>query len=64
MMEYWTQFAKKGTPNSFDNPVTWYEFGKEENYLILDTEVKNDKKLESQFCDIMIEGLTQKASSK
>jgi para-nitrobenzyl esterase len=59
MMEYWTEFATKGTPNSIDNSVTWYEFGEEENYLILDTEVKNEQKLESQFCDIMIEGLTQ-----
>ena len=59
MMEYWTEFATKGTPNSIDNSVTWYEFGEEENYLILDTEVKNEQKLESQFCDIMIEGLTR-----
>jgi len=64
MMEYWTEFAKKGTPNSVDNPVTWYEFGEEENYLILDTEVRNDQKLERQFCDIMIEKLMQSAASK
>ena len=64
MMEYWTEFAKKGTPNSVDNPVTWYEFGEEENYLILDTEVRNDQKLERQFCDIMIEKLIQSAASK
>jgi len=63
MMEYWTEFAKKGTPNSVDNPVTWYEFGEEENYLILDTEVRNDQKLERQFCDIMIEKLMQSAAS-
>tara|TARA_B100001250_G_scaffold254156_1_gene218675 strand:- start:6119 stop:7636 length:1518 start_codon:yes stop_codon:yes gene_type:complete len=64
MMEYWTEFAKKGTPNSVDNPVTWYEFGEEENYLILDTEVRNDQKLERQFCDIMIKKLIQNAASK
>ena len=40
--------------------MTWYEFGEEENYLILDTEVRNDQKLERQFCDIMIEKLTAK----
>ena len=64
MMEYWTEFAKKGTPNSVDNPITWYEFGEEENYLILDTEVRNDQKLERQFCNIMIEKLIQSAASK
>ena len=64
MMEYWTEFAKKGTPNSVDNPMTWYEFGGEENYLILDTEVRNDQKLERQFCDIMIEKLMQSAASE
>ena len=64
MMEYWTEFAKKGTPNSVDNPITWYEFGEEENYLILDTEVSNDQKLERQFCDIMIEKLMQSAASE
>ena len=64
MMEYWTEFAKKGTPNSVNNPVTWYEFGEEENYLILDTEVRNDQKLERQFCDIMIEKLMQSAASE
>ena len=64
MMEYWTEFAKKGTPNSVDNPMTWYEFGEEENYLILDTEVRNDQKLERQFCDIMIEKLMQSAASE
>ena len=56
--------AKKGTPNSVDNPMTWYEFGEEENYLILDTEVRNDQKLERQFCDIMIEKLMQSAASE
>ena len=64
MMEYWTEFAKKGTPNSVDNPMTWFEFGEEENYLILDTEVRNDQKLERQFCDIMIEKLMQSAASE
>ena len=64
MMEYWTELAKKGTPNSVNNPMTWYEFGEEENYLILDTEVRNDQKLERQFCDIMIEKLMQSAASE
>ena len=62
MMEYWTQFAKKGTPNSLKNPTTWYEFGEDENYLVLDTEIKNNKRLESPFCDIMIQELILRSS--
>jgi len=64
MMEYWTEFAKKGTPNSIDNPVTWYEFGEEENYLILDTEIENGQKLEGMLCDIMIEELVQRSQAE
>ncbi|GIS86230.1 MAG: hypothetical protein CM1200mP17_07980 [Woeseia sp.] len=43
MMEYWVEFAKKGTPNSINNP-TWKEFGVEENYLILDQSLENSPK--------------------
>ena len=64
MMEYWTQFAKKGTPNSIVNPITWYEFGDNENYLILDTEIENGQRLESAFCNIMIEELAQRSQSE
>ena len=64
MMEYWTQFAKKGTPNSIENPITWYEFGENENYLILDTEIENGQRLESMLCSIMIEELTQRSQAE
>ena len=64
MMEYWTQFAKKGTPNSIENPITWYEFGENENYLILDIEIENGQRLESAFCNIMIEELAQRSQSE
>ena len=64
MMEYWTQFAKKGTPNSIENPITWYEFGENENYLILDTEIENGQRLESAFCNIMIEELAQRSQAE
>ena len=61
MMEYWTEFAKKGTPNSINNP-TWKEFGIEENYLILDQTLENSNKLENEFCEIMIGEMVQRAS--
>ena len=61
MMEYWVEFAKKGTPNSINNP-TWKEFGVEENYLILDQSLENSSKLESDFCKIMIDEMVQRAS--
>ena len=64
MMEYWTQFAKKGTPNSIENPITWYEFGENENYLILDTEIENGQRLESKLCNIMIEELAQRSQAE
>ena len=64
MMEYWTQFAKKGTPNSIENPITWYDFGENENYIILDTEIENGQRLQSAFCNIMIEELTQRSQSE
>ncbi len=60
MMEYWVEFAKKGTPNSINNP-TWKEFGTEENYLILDLPLQNSSKLENKFCEIMIDELVQRA---
>ena len=61
MMEYWIEFAKKGTPNSINNP-TWKEFGTEENYLILDLPLLNSSKLENEFCEIMINELVQRAN--
>ena len=62
MMEYWVEFAKKGTPNSINNP-TWNEFGTEENYLILDLPLENSSKLENEFCEIMIDELIKRSSS-
>jgi len=62
MMEYWVEFAKKGTPNSINNP-TWKEFGTEENYLILDLPLENSSKLENEFCEIMINELINRSSS-
>jgi len=62
MMEYWVEFAKKGTPNSINNP-TWKEFGTEENYLILDLPIENSSKLENEFCEIMIDELIKRSSS-
>ena len=53
MMNYWTQFAKKGNPNSNDTDVYWGEFGDEENYIILDTTIKTDQKLERELCDLI-----------
>jgi para-nitrobenzyl esterase len=61
MMEYWVEFAKKGTPNSINN-LTWREFGTEENYLILDQSLENSTKLESEFCDIMIQELIDRSN--
>ena len=62
MMEYWVEFARKGTPNSINNP-TWKEFGTEENYLILDLPLENSSKLENEFCEIMIDELINRSSS-
>ena len=53
MMNYWTQFAKKGNPNSDDTDVYWSEFGTNENYIILDTTIKTDKKMEQDLCDLI-----------
>ena len=53
MMNYWTQFAKKGNPNSDNTDVYWDEFGDEENYIILDTTIKTDQKLEKELCDLI-----------
>ena len=61
MASYWVEFAKKGTPNSINNP-TWKEFGTEENYLILDLPLENSSKLENEFCEIMIDEMVQRAS--
>ena len=61
MMEYWVEFAKKGTPNSINNP-TWKEFGTEESYLILDLPLENSSNLENEFCEIMINEMVERAS--
>ena len=53
MMNYWTQFAKTGNPNSEDAEVFWSEFGDDENYIILDTTIKTDQKLERELCDLI-----------
>ena len=53
MMNYWTQFAKTGNPNSEDTDVFWGEFGDDENYIILDTTIKTDQKLELELCDLI-----------
>ena len=53
MMNYWTQFAKTGNPNSEDTDVYWDEFGDDENYIILDTTIKTDQKLEKELCDLI-----------
>ena len=53
MMNYWTQFAKTGNPNSEDTDVFWSEFGDDENYIILDTTIKTDQKLERELCDLI-----------
>ena len=61
MMGYWVEFAKKGTPNSINNP-TWKEFGTGENYLVLDEPLENSAKLENEFCEIMIDEMVQRTS--
>ena len=61
MMEYWIEFAKKGTPNSINNP-TWKEFGTEESYLILDLPLESSAKLENEFCEIMIDEMLKRTS--
>ncbi|HIB25185.1 MAG TPA: hypothetical protein EYO43_02880, partial [Gammaproteobacteria bacterium] len=61
MMEYWVEFAKKGTPNSINN-LTWKEFGPEENYLVLNQSSENSTKLENEFCEIMINEMVERAS--
>ena len=61
MMEYWVEFAKKGTPNSINNP-TWKEFGTEESYLILDIPMEHSSKLENEFCEIMINEMLERTS--
>ena len=53
MMNYWTQFAKTGNPNSDNTDVYWDEFGDDENYIILDTTIKTDQKLEKELCDLI-----------
>ena len=53
MMNFWTQFAKTGNPNSEDTDVFWSEFGDDENYIILDTTIKTDQKLERELCDLI-----------
>ena len=53
MMNYWTQFAKKGNPNFDNTDVYWDEFGDDENYIILDTTIKTDQNLEKELCDLI-----------
>ena len=53
MMNYWTQFAKKGNPNSDNTDVYWDEFGDDENYIIFDTTIKTDQQMERVFCDLI-----------
>ena len=55
MMNYWTQFAKTGNPNSNETDVYWDEFGDDENYIILDTTIKTDKKMERELCDLIFQ---------
>ena len=55
MMNYWTQFAKTGNPNSNETDVYWDEFGDDENYIILDTKIKTDKKMERELCDLIFQ---------
>jgi len=61
MVSYWVEFAKKGTPNSINNP-TWKEFGTEESYLILDLPLESSAKLENEFCEIMIDEMLKRTS--
>jgi para-nitrobenzyl esterase len=62
MMEYWVEFAKKGTPNSINNP-TWKEFGDDENYQILDIPIQQSNKSEFEFCTLFIEQMRKRAFS-
>ena len=55
MMNYWTQFAKTGNPNSNETDVYWDEFGDDQNYIILDTTIKTDKKMERELCDLIFQ---------
>ena len=57
MMEYWTQFAIKGNPNSPKNSILWNQFGDKENYIVFDSEIKNLTNIENKFCEIMIKKL-------
>ena len=57
MMEYWTQFATKGNPNSPKNSILWNQFGDKENYIVFDSEIKNLINIENKFCEIMIKKL-------
>ena len=53
MMNYWTQFAKTGNPNSEHTDIFWSEFGEDESYIILDFEIQTDQKLERELCDLI-----------
>ena len=57
MMEYWTQFATKGNPNSLQNSILWNQFGDKENYIVFDSEIKSLTNIENKFCEIMIKKL-------
>uniref|UniRef100_F7GCV7 Carboxylic ester hydrolase n=1 Tax=Monodelphis domestica TaxID=13616 RepID=F7GCV7_MONDO len=47
MMKYWTNFARTGDPNSYDL-MEWPLYGKEEMYLVLDTERRVGIKLKEK----------------
>lgn len=54
MMEYWIHFSKNGNPNSKNNIVSWKPFGGEENYIIFDSKIVNEERLERQFCNLIM----------
>ena len=56
------EFAKKGTPNSINNP-TWKEFGDDENYQILDIPIQQSNKSEFEFCTLFTEQMRKRAFS-
>ena len=63
MMEYWVEFAKKGTPNSKKYP-TWLKFSKDEYYQILDIPIESASDIEKDFCAIIINEMRQRSSLK
>jgi len=63
MVNYWVEFARRGNPNSKENP-TWLEFGKEEHYQILDIPIASSAKIEKDFCEIVINEIKQRSNSE